>query len=106
MADSLCRLTPLPSQSGSWQVFMIETEDPNEEVNNMPPEPMGPGTLPTDQGGEPQEPEVIQIQLHKVNGSMGLSIVAAKVRGCQCARDERSSLGVWEFSHLFLPQSG
>lgn len=27
----------------------------------------------------PQEPELIHIQLHKVNGSMGLSIVAARV---------------------------
>lgn len=76
MADSLCRLTPLPSQSGSWQVFMLEPEDPTQEVN-----PVQAGSLaaPPNQNAEPQEPEVIQIQLHKVNGSMGLSIVAAKV---------------------------
>jgi len=31
MADGLCRLTPLPSQSGSWQIFMPEGDEMGEE---------------------------------------------------------------------------
>ncbi len=33
-------------------------------------------------GGLPTEPEVITVAFNKVHGSMGLSIVAAKVRVC------------------------
>lgn len=88
MGDGLCRLTPLPSQSGSWQVFMSEqAEDgagsdeagdvgPNSSQGMPPPPPQ----LEVDrQSSLPAEPEIIHIQLDKVNGSMGLSIVAAKV---------------------------
>ncbi|XP_067947814.1 afadin-like isoform X2 [Watersipora subatra] len=83
MADGLCRLTPLPSQSGSWQVFMMDLDELGSQqdeqmglVSSTPPLPPnmdgdGPNTLPP-------EPENLYIQLNKVNGSMGLSIVAAK----------------------------
>ena len=91
MADGLCRLTPLPTQSGSWQVFMMEIDDiGSQEEGMLPPRtPPSPGNIPpvvpphtTQVDGQPHlpaDPEVIHIALHKVKGSMGLSIVAAKV---------------------------
>lgn len=91
IADGLCRLTPLPSQLGSWQVFMMDADDAGSlEGDAMPPPvppPVGgvmpagaPPVTPLDgQPALPAEPEIIDIQLHKVAGSMGLSIVAAKV---------------------------
>lgn len=80
MSDGLCRLTPLPSQSGSWQVFMMEAEEMSGEgdlnsAGPLPPDQIDPPLPPA----PPQDPEIMQIQLHKVNRSMGLSIVAAKV---------------------------
>ena len=88
MGDGLCRLTPLPSQSGSWQVFMSEQvdEEISEEVEvgmaNPPPvsQQAPPSQLDIDrQSPLPADPEIIHIRLDKVKGSMGLSIVAAKV---------------------------
>lgn len=91
MADGLCRLTPLPSGSGSWQIFMAEQVD--EDVVDEVEAAGGVNPLPTQapppmdidrQSPLPEHPEIIHIRLDKVNGSMGLSIVAAKV--CVFAR--------------------
>lgn len=94
VADGLCRLTPLPSQSGAWTVFMPDHEnnqrmsDEGTLASNGPPgdpagqaPPDGSGTLPHIQVPQLEElpkPEILSIMLNKVNGSMGLSIVAAK----------------------------
>jgi len=94
MGDGLCRLTPLPTPTGSWQVFMNELDEDSQEDDTMlppgqpalpnVPDSHGDGRQPplVDVDGHmhlPAEPEIIHIQLHKVKGSMGLSIVAAKV---------------------------
>jgi hypothetical protein len=47
--------------------------------NMMRQSPGGPQSEPPAPIGMPQEPEVMMVSFGKVNGSMGLSIVAAKV---------------------------
>lgn len=72
---------------------MVETEDMGSQEGDgmMPPAPPPASAMPagvpalpvSDVDGQPPlptEPEVMDIKLHKVSGSMGLSIVAAKVR--------------------------
>lgn len=73
---------------------MGDLDDYSQDGEDMPPPDVGaasvgpaanggPGMRPPGEQMEPlsvsHDPEIISIQLHKVNGSMGLSIVAAKV---------------------------
>lgn len=53
---------------------------PQPQTSNGMPPGLSPAGADTDeQPPLPAEPEIIHLQLHKVKGSMGLSIVAAKV---------------------------
>lgn len=68
----ICHMTEQPLSSGSWVIYML-MDDSLQAA--QPPRSEGAAQ------GMPKEPQVINITFNKVNGSMGLSIVAAKGEG-------------------------
>ena len=85
----LCRLTPQPTSSGLWTIYMGEA-GPTVVVPQQPPVGHQPPRAPSAAGGEQFQPQPIQQQpelqllmLRKASDSMGLSIVAARGTGQQ-----------------------
>lgn len=88
----LCRLTPQPTSSGLWTIYMGEPGPP-VVVQQQQQQPVGPQPprAPSAAGGEPpfqpqpiqQQPELQLLMLRKASDSMGLSIVAARGTGQQ-----------------------
>ncbi|KAH3729846.1 hypothetical protein DPMN_055824 [Dreissena polymorpha] len=88
--QGLCRMSNQPLASGFWTVYM-SGDEPSQIIEESLWEK---GRIPEPQGGDmrlqgsiqgslqsPKEPEVVNVTFNKVNGSMGLSIVAAKGDG-------------------------
>lgn len=76
----LCRLTPQPTSSGLWTIYMGEGSTP--VVIQHPARASsaaGESYVPQQQ----QQPELQLLQLRKASDSMGLSIVAARGTGQQ-----------------------
>ncbi|CAH1799277.1 unnamed protein product [Owenia fusiformis] len=77
----ICRVTMHPDSPQLWTIYMVGQEPTNlstENVQRTSPRPApGPGGDAPPQG-LPKEPEVMTVTFAKVNGSMGLSIVAAR----------------------------
>ena len=74
--QGLCRLTPQPTSSGLWTIYMGEGALP----------PRAPSAVPAEQPAAqhpPQQPELQVLHLRKASDSMGLSIVAARGTGQQ-----------------------
>ncbi|XP_064629486.1 afadin-like isoform X2 [Lineus longissimus] len=75
--SGICNLVIHHQAPGPWTVYM-DNELPENMVRHSPG---GPQSEPAAPPGLPQEPEVMMVSFGKVNGSMGLSIVAAKGEG-------------------------
>jgi len=88
----LCRLTPQPTSSGLWTIYMGESPPNVIQQQQQPPR------APSAAGGEmfqqqqqqqpppqmhPPQPELQLLMLRKASDSMGLSIVAARGTGQQ-----------------------
>ncbi|ELT96969.1 hypothetical protein CAPTEDRAFT_228923 [Capitella teleta] len=85
----LCCFTVLQQSNGGWTVFMGSVQENLQPTggNELTPVPSGRPEMPPQNEGSlnpldpkvgPNEPEVATVTFNKVNGSLGLSIVAAK----------------------------
>lgn len=88
----LCRLTLQPTSLGYWTIYMSDQDvlgppGAPEQAGPVrpqgPPRPSPPEVRGDGRGGPrpPEGPQVATITLHKSSNGMGLSIVAARVRG-------------------------
>lgn len=80
----LCRMVAQPASRGEWTVYMTSDEHMvDDAVQRGPSTPQPPPNAEPRQLRPqlPKEPEVMTVTFNKVNGSMGLSIVAAKGEG-------------------------
>ena len=77
----LCRLTPQPTSSGLWTIYMGEGALPPRAPSVVPS--AGGGSAGGGGGGGDPQPELQLLQLRKASDSMGLSIVAARGTGQQ-----------------------
>lgn len=101
----LCRLTPQPTSSGLWTIYMGDAGTPISAPQPMQQQPMqqqpmqppvgprAPSAAGESQQYHPQQqqqqtPELQVLQLRKASDSMGLSIVAARGTG-------QSQLGIY-----------
>ena len=89
----LCRLTPQPTSSGLWTIYMGDGgstpvgPSPPQQIPHPAPGPRAPSAAGdaymTQQPQQQQQPELQLLQLRKASDSMGLSIVAARGTGQQ-----------------------
>jgi afadin len=86
----LCRLTPQPTSSGLWTIYMGEGSTPvvapqPQQHPIRAPSVAGEAQAyaPQQQQQQQQQPELQLLQLRKASDSMGLSIVAARGTGQQ-----------------------
>ena len=94
---ALCRLTPQPTSSGLWTIYMGEgigqaLNQPSGPTATSPQPPAPPRSASAAAGEilhhqqqyqQQQQPELQLLQLRKASDSMGLSIVAARGTGQQ-----------------------
>ncbi|XP_046450063.1 afadin-like isoform X3 [Daphnia pulex] len=84
----LCRLTPQPTSSGLWTIYMGEGSTPvvapqPQQHPIRAPSVAGEAQAYAPQQQQQQQPELQLLQLRKASDSMGLSIVAARGTGQQ-----------------------
>ncbi|XP_029640557.1 afadin isoform X3 [Octopus sinensis] len=77
--NGVCRFTPQPSSKGLWTVYMVGLDQQGPRLNEIHQKEGGfPAHVPHPDE-LPPEPEIIEVVFEKVKGSIGLSIVAAKI---------------------------
>ncbi|XP_048258365.1 afadin-like [Haliotis rufescens] len=78
-AAGICQIVPNNGSSGSWTIYM--GDGGGRSLENTPPKGPPPPQSVQPPNNLPRQPEVMVVIFKKVNGSMGLSIVAAMGEG-------------------------